>query len=268
MIDILKVIVLSLVEGFTEFLPISSTGHMIIVDRFISLSNNQNFTNSFQIIIQLGAILSVLIYFFDKINIFTKDYKKKIIFFSKVILAVIPSAVVGILFDDFIELKFFNIHTVIFTLIFYGIILYVVEKYLKNKEPKYNDLYSLPLKICIFIGIFQILALIPGTSRSASTIIGGLLLGVNRVISTEFSFFLAIPTMVGATLLKIIKIGFTLTHYEIFLISLGFIFSFIFSFVFISYLMKYIKKYNFKIFAYYRIFLGLFLIILMFLGVI
>lgn len=270
--DILKVTILSLVEGLTEFIPVSSTGHMIIADSFLRLSDNEIFVNAFKIIIQLGAIMSVVVYFWEQLWPFSKKLEKKesgeiILKWIKIIIAVLPAVILGLLFDDIIDRYFFNSLVVAVMLVFYGIILIWIET--SRKETKgISDIGSLSISKIIGIGLFQCLAMIPGTSRSAVTIIGGVLLGLSRVAATEFSFFLAIPTMTGATLLKIVKIGTKLTGYEWFLISVGFVMSFIFAYAVIKIFMNYIKKHDFKIFGYYRIVLGIIVFILYFKGVI
>lgn len=260
MLDIFKVIVFSFVEGFTEFLPISSTAHLILTEKFVTLSSNSSFMNAFQIIIQLGAIFSVVVCFFNELL----SNKK---WWGKIIVAVIPSAVLGLMLDDYITENFFNVKIVLFPLFIYGVLIIFLENYLKNKKNDIDSIDKLSYKKALYIGFFQCLALIPGTSRSASTIIGSLLLGVSRVVAAKFSFFLAIPTMLGASLLKIIKLGNVLNTYEYLLIGLGFIFSFIFSFIFIKIFMKYIKKYDFKIFGYYRIIVSFIFAVLIFKGI-
>lgn len=269
--DILKVIILSLVEGLTEFIPVSSTGHMIIVDKFLKLSDNQSFVNAFEIIIQLGAILAVVVYFWHKLWPFSKGLTKAqsrgiILKWIKIIIAVLPAVVLGLLFDDIIDKYLFNVTVVASMLVFYGIVLIWVENG-KRGNGGISTVKDIPISKLIGIGLFQCLAMIPGTSRSAVTIIGGVLLGLNRVLATEFSFFLAIPTMLGATLLKIVKMGAKLTGYEWMLIALGFVLSFIFAYIVIKVFMNYIKKHNFKIFGYYRIVLGIAVFILYFTGV-
>ena len=209
--SIIKVFILSLVEGLTEFVPVSSTGHMIIVDQFLKLSDNKVFVDAFKIIIQLGAILSVVVYYWKKIFPFAKGNTKQesmdiIAMWIKIIIAVIPAVILGLKFDDIIEEKFFNSLTVSIMLVFYGILLIWIETR-KKKEEKIKSIKEMTIPLALGVGLFQCLAMIPGTSRSAATIIGGVLLGLNRVLATEFSFFLAIPTMLGATLLKIVKIG-------------------------------------------------------------
>lgn len=265
-LDIIKVFILSLVEGLTEFIPVSSTGHMILVDHFIKLSSNKEFVDSFMIIIQLGAILSVVVYYFPRLWPFSKDKEKnkeKWNMWIKIVVAVLPAVVLGVLFDDILEEKFFNPLTVSIMLIFYGVILIILESR-KKRTAKITTINELSFKTAIGIGFFQCLAMIPGTSRSAATIIGGVLLGLERVLATEFSFFLAIPTMFGATVYKIMKSGFNLSSYEIFLISLGFVLSFVVSYIVIKVFLDYIKKHDFKIFGYYRIILGIIMLIFMF----
>lgn len=271
-LSIIKVFILSLVEGLTEFVPVSSTGHMIIVDNFLKLSSNKEFVSAFQIIIQLGAILSVVVYYWKRIFPFSKGNSKEkmmeiIQMWIKIVIAVLPAVVLGLLLDDIIEEHFFNPVTVSIMLVFYGIILVWLES--KNKKKvKYETIKNVPLKVAFGVGLFQCLAMIPGTSRSAATIIGGVLLGLNRVLATEFSFFLAIPTMIGASLLKIVKMGNSLMLSEWFLIGIGFILSFVVAYLVIKIFMNYIKKHNFKIFGYYRIILGIIMIILYFVGVV
>ena len=271
-LDIIKVFILSLVEGLTEFIPVSSTGHMIIAEHFLSLSENKSFVSAFQIIIQLGAILSVVVYFWDRIWPFSRRISKSkrqdiINMWLKIVVAVFPAVILGLVLDDIIEEYFFNPVTVSVMLIFYGIILILIESG-KRKKDKIKNISGLPFITALGVGAFQCLAMIPGTSRSAATIIGGVLLGLNRVLATEFSFFLAIPTMIGASLLKIVKMGNILSMYEWFLISLGFIFSFVIAYLVINVFMDYIKRHDFKIFGYYRIILGIAILILFFMGVI
>ena len=270
--SIIKVFILSLVEGLTEFVPVSSTGHMIIVDQFLKLSDNKVFVDAFKIIIQLGAILSVVVYYWKKIFPFAKGNTKQesmdiIAMWVKIVIAVIPAVILGLKFDDIIEEKFFNSLTVSIMLVFYGILLIWIETR-KKKEDKIKSIKEMTIPLALGVGLFQCLAMIPGTSRSAATIIGGVLLGLNRVLATEFSFFLAIPTMLGATLLKIVKIGNVLTMEEWFLIGLGFVLSFIFAYAVIKVFMNYIKKHDFKVFGYYRIILGIIMLLLFFTGVI
>ncbi len=266
-ITFLKVILLGVVEGVTEFLPVSSTGHMILVDEFVKLSQNESFTASFQIIIQLGAILSVVVYFWKRLWPFVgtdEEKKSKWTLWSKVVVGVLPAVVLGLAFDDFIEEKLFNSLTVSIALIFYGIVLIIMEnKNAKKESFKVTDIKTLTFKMAVIIGFFQCLAMVPGTSRSAATIIGGLALGLNRAVAAEFSFFLAIPTMFGATLLKIIKDGVAFTGSEWLIIALGFVVSFVVALAVIKLFMGYITKKDFKIFGYYRIILGVVMLLLM-----
>jgi len=261
-IDIIKVFILSLVEGLTEFIPVSSTGHMIIVDQFLQLSKNEEFANAFKIIIQLGAILSVVVYYWKRIFPFAKGLSQSqrmdiVQMWIKIVIAVLPAVVLGLLFDDVIDKVLFNSVVVAITLIIYGVVLIWLESG-EKKEGKITSITQMPIKTAIGVGLFQCLAMIPGTSRSAATIIGGVLLGL----------FLAIPTMLGATLLKLVKLGTALSGYEWFLIALGFVLSFIFAYAVIKVFMSYIKKHDFKVFGYYRIILGIIVLALYFVGVI
>lgn len=260
MLEFLKAALLGVVEGITEWLPVSSTGHLILANEFINLDMPQTFINTFNVVIQLGAILAVLLIFFDKLNPFALsknevEKKETISLWTKVIVAVIPSGILGVLFDDYIDAKLFNPITVSMALIFYGIVMIVLES--RKSVAKIEDFKELTYKTAIGIGLFQCLALIPGTSRSASTIIGATLLGASRYIATEFSFFLAIPTMVGASLLKLLKCGFAFTGIQWGILAVGSIVSFLVSVVVIKYLLAYIKKKDFKVFGYYRIVLGI-----------
>lgn len=268
---ILKAIILGVVEGITEFLPISSTGHLIIAERFIQLSQNSSFVAAFQVIIQLGAILSVVVIFWKKLFPFGQGYehnRKTMKLWFLVIVGVIPAAVLGFLFDDLIEAKLFNPLVVAIALIFYGIVLIVLEKGKKSDNPaKITDVDLLPFKFAFFIGLFQCLAMIPGTSRSAATIIGAMLLGLSRVAAAEFSFFLAIPTMFGASLLKIVKQGFSFTGFEWVIIAVGFVVSFLVALGVIKLFMNYISKKDFAIFGWYRIVLGIIVLILISSGI-
>ena len=261
-IDIFKVFLLSLVEAFTEFIPVSSTGHMILLETLIKLSENKVFVNAFQIIIQLGAILAVVVVFFNEIYPFKYKGEKRNELFSlweKIIVAVLPAVVLGLLFDDLIDKYLFNPIIVSIMLVIYGVLLVFIES--KNKKVKVESVKDISYTMAIYIGLFQCLAMIPGTSRSAATIIGAMLIGLSRVAATEFSFYLAIPTMLGATSLKLIKLGNILTSYELILIFLGLILTFIMSLYIIKGFMKYIKNRDFKLFGYYRIILGLIVLI-------
>lgn len=286
--NVIKVIILGIIEGFTEFLPISSTGHLILAGEFLKLEP-QSFQNAFNVIIQFGAILAVVKNYFSKLNPFAtkkletytdmssyKDLslKEKLNFrfknvhrptlrlWLKVIIAVLPAIVLGLLFDDLIDEYLFSPMVVAIMLIFWGIVIILVEKRKSYKivSPKLSDLT--PSQV-FKIGFFQCLAMIPGTSRSAATIIGAMLLGTSRKVAAEFSFFLAIPTMLGATTLKIIKLGADFTYMEIGLILLGSVISFIVADIVIRTFMKYIKNNDFSIFGYYRIILGIAVLVLL-----
>lgn len=261
-IDIFKVFLLSLVEAFTEFIPVSSTGHMILLENLIKLSENKVFVNAFQIIIQLGAILAVVVVFFNEIYPFKYKGEKRNELFSlwkKIIVAVLPAVILGLLFDDLIDKYLFNPIIVSIMLVIYGVLLVFIES--KNKKVNVESVKDISYTMAIYIGLFQCLAMIPGTSRSAATIIGAMLIGLSRIAATEFSFYLAIPTMLGATSLKLIKLGNILTYYELILIFLGLILTFIMSLYIIKGFMKYIKNRDFKLFGYYRIILGLIVLI-------
>lgn len=267
MVDVFKAIILGIVEGITEWLPVSSTGHLILVNEFIKMNMTERFMGVFNVVIQLGAIIAVLTVFFNKLNPFdsnkSESEKNDVInLWIKVIIAVIPSGVIGILFDDYIEAKFFNPLVVSIMLIFYGVIMILLE--MRHREPKINSFGELSIKRAIGIGIFQCLALIPGTSRSAATIIGGVYLGASRYIAAEFSFFLAIPTMLGASALKLLKAGFDFTGMEWVILLVGTVVSYVVSIVVIKFLLDYIRKHDFKVFGYYRIILGIILLIYFF----
>ena len=281
--DFLKVLILGIVEGITEFLPISSTGHLILVGEFLTLEPKE-FQNAFNVIIQLGAILSVVVLYFNTLNPLDKKKlvkrvgkekadelsflerfkyldKKTMRLIAKIIVGVIPAMVLGLLFDDLIDKYLFNKITVAIALIFYGIIIIIMERRNKTKSFKIETLDEISLKTAFFIGFFQCLAMVPGTSRSAATIIGAMILGCSRTASAEFSFFLAIPTMIGATLLKIIKVGLAFTSYQWILILIGSVVSFAVAYAVIVKFMGYIKKHDFQVFGIYRIILGIIVLI-------
>lgn len=265
-IEIIKVIILGIVEGITEWLPISSTGHMILVDEFIKLSASEAFKEMFFVVIQLGAILAVITIYFKKLWPFTskeKGFIKKdtIDLWIKVLVAVIPAAIIGILFEDDIDRIFYNSTVIAIALIVYGILFIIIEKIKKGKEGKIQDFKSLTYKTALLIGVFQVLALIPGTSRSGATILGAMLLGTSRFIAAEFSFFLAIPVMFGASFLKILKFGLTFTSSELIILITGMIVAYVVSILAIKFLIGYIKKKDFTAFGYYRIILGILVLI-------
>ena len=260
-LEMLKVILLGIVEGITEWLPISSTGHMILVDEFIKLNVSEAFMEMFLVVIQLGAILAVCVLYFHKLNPFspkktTVQKKETLQLWGKVIVGCVPAAIIGILFDDTIDALFYNPQTVSFTLILYGILFIVVENYNKNRKPSTNTLADLTYKTAIFIGCFQILALIPGTSRSGATILGAMILGTSRFVAAEYSFFLSIPVMFGASLLKMLKYGFSFTGNEMLYLIVGMVVAFAVSILAIKFLLGYIKKNDFKAFGVYRSVLG------------
>lgn len=261
-IEICKAIILGVVEGITEWLPISSTGHMILVDQFIKLNMSPQFMEMFLVVIQLGAILSVVILYWQKL--FPISYenqkiviqKETLILWSKITVACIPAGVIGLLFNDKIDELFYNPWTVACTLIIYGIAFIIIENYNKQKIPKIDDLLSLSYLTSLYIGLFQVLSLIPGTSRSGATIIGAILVGTSRTVAAEFTFFLAIPIMFGASLLKLLKFGFQFTRFEVTILLTGMIVAFIVSIIAIKFLIGYIRHHDFKIFGWYRIILG------------
>jgi len=262
MFDIIKSVIIGIVEGITEWLPISSTGHIILTDRLIPLDASDAFKEMFNVVIQLGAIMAVVVLFFDKLWPFTSKNqgfikKQSISLWTKVIVAVLPAAVIGIPFDDWFTAKFHNEWVISAMLILYGILFIVVESYNKNRISKVNTLSEISYKTALLIGAFQVLSLIPGTSRSGATILGAILLGVSRTAAAEFSFYLAVPVMFGASLIKILKFGFNITGMEFVVLAVGMITAFIVSIIAIKFLLGYVKKRDFKFFGYYRIALGL-----------
>lgn len=266
-IEIIKVVLIGIIEGVTEWLPVSSTGHMLLFDAFIPLNVSDEFKEMFFVIIQFGAILAVILIFWNRIFPFRFSNKVKIEesilnMWLKVLVAFIPSAVLGFLFDDFLEENFGGPVSISVMLILYGILFILVENWNKKRDAKICSLDDMSYAVALAIGSFQVLAMIPGTSRSGATIIGALILGVSRTVAAEFTFFLAIPTMLGASVLKLIKFGFDLTENEISFLFIGMAIAFITSVVVIKFLMSYIKKHNFEIFGWYRIALGLIVLFL------
>lgn len=260
-IELLKVILLGLVEGITEWLPISSTGHMILVEEFIKLNVSSEFKEMFFVVIQLGAILAVVMLYFHKLNPFSTRKNKlqkmeTMQIWFKVVVGVIPAGILGVLFDDFLDTHFYNYQTVAITLIVYGILFILIENKNSSKSPKIKAFKELDYRTALGIGFFQVLALIPGTSRSGATILGAIILGTSREIAAEYSFFLSIPVMFGASLLKILKFGLKFTSYEFIILITGMLVAFIVSVLAINFLMKYIKNNDFKAFGWYRIILG------------
>lgn len=266
-IEIFKAIILGIIEGITEWLPISSTGHMILIDEFLQLGMSDAFKEMFFVVIQLGAILAVVVLYWKKI--FPFDFKENkvikkdiIIMWIKIVIACIPAAIVGVLFDDKINSLFYNFQSVAITLIVFGILFIVVENYNKGKNSIVKNINQLTYKMAMVIGLFQLVAAIfPGTSRSGATILGALLIGVSRDVAAEFTFFLAIPVMFGASLLKLIKFGIVFKSFELTVLLVGMVVAFIVSLLTIKFLVGYIKKHDFKIFGCYRIVLGCILLI-------
>lgn len=267
-IEIIKVIFLGIVEGITEWLPISSTGHMLLVDEFVSLNFSENFKEMFFVVIQLGAIIAVVVMFWNKMWPFQFKDKSKpkvkmdtINMWLKVVVACIPSAVLGLLFDDLLEKYFGNAVTIAIMLILYGVAFILIENWNKKRTPKVATLNEISYQTAFIIGLFQVLSMIPGTSRSGATIVGALLIGVSRTAAAEFTFFLAVPTMVGASALKLFKFGLNFTGEEIFVLVLGMVVAFVVSLLCIKWLMSFIKKHDFKVFGWYRIVLGIIVLV-------
>ena len=273
MLEIIKAILYGIVEGITEWLPISSTGHMIILNDIITMNVSKEFWDMFLVVIQLGAIMAVVVLFWNKIFPFDLNKHKKSIIkmdvmnlWFKILVACIPAAIVGLLFDDILEKYLYNSAVVATMPIFFGIGFIIIENKNKDSNARVNDLTSISYKDAFIIGVFQLVAAIfPGTSRSGATILGGIAIGISRTIAAEFTFFLAIPVMFGASLLKILKFGFAFTGTELVILLVGMFTAFIVSVLAIRFLMGYIKKHDFKIFGWYRIILGI--IILVFFGI-
>lgn len=261
LIEILKSIILGIVQGITEWLPISSTGHMILVDEFLILNQSQDFKEMYFVVIQLASVLAVILLYFQRLNPFsqpTKEAQKKTWnIWIKVIIGVIPVGIIGVLFEDDINDLFYNWQTVAITLIVYGIAFVLIERWNKKREMKITSWDNFKPKNALQVGLFQILSLIPGTSRSGSTIMGGILIGTDRPIAAEFSFFMSIPVMFGASLIKLLSFGFTFTLEEFIVLLAGSITSFIVSVFAIKFLMEYIQKNDFTAFGWYRIVVGL-----------
>lgn len=262
-LELLKVTFLGVVEGVTEWLPISSTGHMLLVDEFIQMNVSDAFKDMFFVVIQLGAILAVVLLFWGKMFPFQwKDKTRPVVkmdtlsLWCKVVVACIPGAVVTLLFDDFIEEHLHTPEVIAAALILYGVAFILVENWNKTRTPRTRTLEDITYRTAFLIGLFQVLSIIPGTSRSGSTIIGALLIGVSRVAAAEFTFFLAVPVMFGLSLLKLVKFGFAFTGAELITLAVGSLVAFAVSVVVIKFLMGYIKKHDFKVFGWYRIVLG------------
>ena len=264
MLEIIKAIFFGIVEGITEWLPISSTGHMILLNELVKLDVSKEFYDMFQVVIQLGAIIAVVILFWKQIWPVKKEKEKLtldkniISLWGKILVACVPAAIIGVLFDEVFEKLFYNYVCVAIALIVFGIAFIIIENKNKGKNSKINSLAELSYNTVLLIGIFQLIAAIfPGTSRSGATIVGALLLGVSRTVAAEFTFFLAIPVMFGASLLKLVKFSFAFTGMELAILLVGMIVAFITSMFIIKFLMSYIKKHDFKVFGYYRIVLGI-----------
>ena len=268
--DLIKTVILGVVEGLTEWLPISSTGHMILVDEFIKLDVTKQFMDMFLVVIQLGAILAVVVLNFEKLNPFSswksrQEKRDTVELWKKVIVATLPAGIIGLMLNKFMEEHLMTAPVVATTLIFYGILFIIIENYNKRRHPRITDLRNLDYKTALIIGFFQVLSLVPGTSRSGATIIGGLLFGASRYVATEFTFFLAIPVMFGASFLKMVKFGIHYTGAEVLILVLGMVTAFIVSILSIRFLLSYIKTNDFKAFGWYRIVLGIVVIAYMFL---
>ena len=276
-IELLKVIFLGIVEGITEWLPISSTGHLILVEEFVKLDVSKAFWEMFMVVIQLGAIMAVVVLYWNKIwpiqnkkpkheNVtkiekaagFVCRFTKidKMVMWFKILVSCLPAIIIGLPFDDFIEEKFNNWFVVAVMLMVYGVLFLLVEDYNEKRTVKVDSIADISWKMALYIGIFQVLALIPGTSRSGATIIGGILLGASRTVAAEYTFFLAIPVMFGASLLKIVKFGLAFSAQELIILGVGTLVSFVVSILAIKFLMGYIKKHDFRVFGWYRIVLG------------
>lgn len=276
MLDIIKAVLFGIVEGITEWLPISSTGHLILLEEFVKFENvSENFFSMFEVVIQLGAILAVVVLFIKQIWPFCRKgngCKKSgplayvnmdiMTLWFKILVACIPAAVVGVLFDDQLDALFYHWYVVAAALIVFGVAFIVVENWNKGKEPKVTQLSQLTYKAALIIGVFQLIAAVfPGTSRSGATIVGALLIGISRPVAAEFTFFLAIPVMFGASLLKIVKFGFAFSATELAALLVAMLVAFVVSVIVIKFLLTYIKKHDFKIFGWYRIILGILVIL-------
>ena len=275
--EIIKTIILGIVEGVTEWLPISSTGHLILVEEFLNLDKSDEFKEMFDVVIQLGAIMAVVVIFWKKLwpfgrkgnahplnkTPFGKMIKTDIfVMWFKVLVACLPAAVIGLLLDDWIDEHLYNPWTVAVALIVFGIAFIIIENWHKGKKPKITTIAELGFNTAFIIGVFQLIAAIfPGTSRSGATIVGALLIGVSRTVAAEFTFYLAIPVMFGASLLKLVKFGFDFTGSELAVLITGMVVAFLVSVVVIKFLMDYIKKHDFKVFGWYRIVLGILVLI-------
>lgn len=261
-IELLKAAILGIVEGITEWLPISSTGHMILVEQFIQLKTSDAFQEMFRVVIQLGAILAVVLLYFHKLNPLSpsktlQQKKDTMSIWYKVIIGMLPAAVIGIPLDDWLDAHLYNYQTVALMLVIYGVLFIIIENRNKRRTPKVQSFKDLSYKTAFLVGMFQVLSLIPGTSRSGATILGAIILGTSRYIAAEYSFFLSIPVMFGASALKLVKFGFHFTGTEIAILIVGMIVAFVVSIIAIRFLLGYIKRNDFKAFGWYRIVLGI-----------
>ena len=276
LIDVLIIILIGIIEGITEWLPVSSTGHMLLFDEFVPFAASEDFKEMFFVVIQLGAILAVVTFFFGKIFPFgkekseitgkTKIYLKKdiLIMWAKIVVACVPSAVVGLVADDWIEERFGTPLTIAAMLALYGAAFIIVEKVFENRTRKYDSLGKIGFVQAFLIGLFQVLSVVPGTSRSGATIIGALIIGVSRTAAAEFTFYLAIPTMLGASLLKIVKFGFDFTSAEVAAVLIGMAVAYAVSLAAIRFLMDYVRRHDFSVFGVYRIALAAVIVAVMF----
>ena len=262
-LEIIKAVILGIVEGITEWLPISSTGHMILVDEFLQLNVSPEFKEMFLVVIQLGAIMAVVVLYFKKLLPFRFEGKKlkweknTLVMWLKILVSCVPAAIVGVLFDDKLEELFYNWQTVSAMLIIFGILFIIIERFNKGKAAKINTIDDFTYKTALIIGIFQLIAAVfPGTSRSGATIVGALLIGVSRAAAAEYTFFLAVPVMFGASALKLVKFGFGFTLQEAVILAIGMAVAFAVSILAIKFLVGYIKKHDFTAFGWYRIVLG------------
>lgn len=265
-IEILKVIVLGMVEGFTEWLPISSTGHLILINQLIHLDVSPAFMEMFRVVIQLGAILAVVMLYFDRLNPLSRSKRGDqrrvaLTLWSKIIVACIPAAILGKLLDDWMDAHLYNGLVVSIMLVVYGVLFILIENRNQTSKPQITKMWQLNYQTALYIGMFQVLALIPGTSRSGVTILGAVILGCSRAVAAEFSFFVGIPVMLGASLLKLAKFGFRFSNAEILYLVLGMAVAFLVSVYSIRFLMSWVKKNDFKVFGYYRIVLGVIVLI-------
>lgn len=273
--EFLKAVIFGIVEGITEWLPVSSTGHMIILDEFVRLKGPDSFINVFLVVIQLGAILAVVMLFWNRLFPFQfRDREKpviekdKMVLWGKILLACIPAAVIGVLFDSTFEALFYHAVPVAIALIVFGVAFILIERWKRGKPDKITSVDQLTVSAVLIIGVFQVIAAVfPGTSRSGATIVGALLIGVSRTVAAEFTFYLAVPVMLGASLLRVLQYGFAFTGTELMVLGVGMVTAFLISLAVVRFQMDYVKKHDFQIFGWYRIALGAVVILLNVLGV-